>query len=34
MEKRRFKGPPHGVMIQGLQQQIREAEKAIGETGS
>jgi amino acid transporter len=32
VEKRRFKGPPHGVMIQGLQQQIREAEKAVGET--
>jgi amino acid transporter len=31
LEKRRFKGPPQGVMIQGLQQQIKEAEKAVGE---
>jgi amino acid transporter len=31
VEKRRFKGPPQGVMIQGLQKQIKEAEKAVGE---
>jgi len=31
-EKRRFKGPPQGVMIQGLQEQIKAAEQAIGET--
>jgi amino acid transporter len=31
-EKRRFKGPPQGVMIQGLQEQIKAAERAIGET--
>jgi amino acid transporter len=31
-EKRRFKGPPQGVMIQGLQEQIKAAERAVGET--
>ena len=34
VEKRRFKGPPQGVMIQGLQQQIKEAERAVGETAA
>ena len=31
-ERKRFKGPPQGVMIQARMQEIREAEKAVGET--
>jgi amino acid transporter len=31
-ERRRFKGPPQGVMIQSRMQEIRAAEKAVGET--
>jgi amino acid transporter len=30
-ERRRFKGPPQGVMIQSRMQEIRDAEKAVGE---
>jgi amino acid transporter len=30
-ERRRFKGPPQGVMIQSRIQEIRDAEKAVGE---
>jgi hypothetical protein len=32
-ERRRFKGPPQGTMIQNRFDEIREAEKAVGETG-
>jgi amino acid transporter len=32
-EKRRFKGPPQGVMIQNRVDAIRAAEKAVGEAG-
>jgi amino acid transporter len=31
-ERRRFKGPPQGAMIQNRLDEIREAEKAVGET--
>jgi amino acid transporter len=31
-ERRRFKGPPQGVMIQSRAQEILAAEKAVGET--
>lgn len=34
VERRRFKGPPQGVMILGLQERIRAAEAAVGETTS
>jgi amino acid transporter len=34
VERRRFKGPPQGVMIQSRQQQILEAEKAVGEAAA
>jgi amino acid transporter len=32
LERRRFQGPPQGVMIQTLQKKIAEAERAVGET--
>jgi len=31
VERRRFKGPPQGVMIQQREQAIRDAEKAVGQ---
>jgi amino acid transporter len=31
LERRRFKGPPQGVMIQQRQQEIEQAEKAVGQ---
>jgi amino acid transporter len=31
LERRRFQGPPQGVMIQQRQQEILEAERAVGE---
>ena len=34
VERRRFKGPPQGVMIQNRMQEIRAAEQAVGERGS
>ena len=33
IERRRFEGPPRGVMIQQRQQEIRDAERALGEAG-
>jgi amino acid transporter len=32
IERRRFKGPPQGTMIQSRMKQIEEAERAVGET--
>jgi amino acid transporter len=34
VERRRFKGPPQGVMIQQREQAIRDAEKAVGQSAS
>ena len=31
-ERRRFKGPPQGTVIQNRMEEIREAERAVGET--
>ena len=31
LERHRFQGPPQGVMIQQREQQIAEAERAVGQ---